>query len=65
MPGWLYAAYDREFADSDEWVRSRFFSDRPSLFPAKCHASAPPLSYEGAELDQIAAMILALSMPAK
>lgn len=57
LPPALHRAYESAFAASNEWVRARYFADRPSLFPPKPAPQPPAIGLTDAELDRIADLI--------
>ncbi|WP_288941540.1 hypothetical protein [uncultured Roseovarius sp.] len=56
----LVAAYRKVLAPSNEWVRSRFFPDRPALFAPRDYPPKTALSVSPQEIDRIADLVIAL-----
>ncbi len=53
-------AYDAAFAASNEWVRARFFPDRPRLFPERPAATPSKLPLPAEDLDRLTALFVEL-----
>lgn len=53
----LHQAYEQAFADSNEWVRQRFFPERETLFPILPAPEPVDLGFTAKELDNIANML--------
>ncbi len=57
MPAELRLAYERAFAESNEWVRAEYFPGRDRLFPPADEAEAEPNGIEAQEFDAIARFV--------
>jgi hypothetical protein len=60
MPESLWKQYDEVFAASNEWVRNRYFPDRPTLFPQKKYPRESCVHASDQELDRLAQFVVAL-----
>lgn len=56
MPTELQQLYEQEFKDSNEWVRQRFFPERPVLFPVRTFQYEDK-SFNAKELDKLADLL--------
>lgn len=53
----IYQAYEEAFADSNEWVRQRFFPERDRLFPMRANPQSNDLGFTDKDLDSLANML--------
>lgn len=53
----LYLAYEQEFQESNEWVRSRFFPERGRLFRLRKRLNIDNATFNSVHLDSIANML--------
>lgn len=53
----LIRLYDEKFKESNEWVRSHYFPDRPALFTTSLKKSTDQVNWSEVELDRIALLI--------
>lgn len=60
MPSSLRGRYDAAFAESDEWVRQRFFSSRDTLWPVRAADDRESAASDGVGLDRSAARVAEL-----
>ncbi|MCG6940264.1 MAG: hypothetical protein LJE69_03315 [Thiohalocapsa sp.] len=57
MPGYLYEEYEREFKDSNNWVKEKYFPERKNLFSTKIPDEANVNVSSDAETEVIADFI--------
>ena len=57
MPEELFRQYEIAFAESNEWVREKYFPEREKLFPKAKHLCVDRVDLAQSELDSIANMV--------
>lgn len=64
-PPELAEAYEAEFAEVDEWVRTHYFPERERLFAPHTPPAAEPARFDEADLDRIAGAMAEMWMARK